>query len=73
MLSIDDHYFNVFDQKRKYHLHIDTDPFKVFKVKGFALDKDILQRGNKLYCENNCVFIPQQLNNLVIRETKLRC
>lgn len=43
-----------------------------FNVKGFALDKDILKRGNKLYCENNCVFIPQQLNNLAIRETKLR-
>lgn len=38
-----------------------------FNVKGFALDKDILKRGNKLYCENNCVFIPQQLNNLAIR------
>ena len=43
-----------------------------FNVKGFALDKDILHIGNKLYCENSCVFIPQQLNNLAIRGTKLR-
>ena len=43
-----------------------------FNIKGFALDKDILHNGNKLYCENSCVFIPQQLNNLAIRVTKLR-
>lgn len=43
-----------------------------FSVKGFALDKDILYCGNKTYSEHNCVFIPQQLNNIAIRESKLR-
>lgn len=43
-----------------------------FNTEGFALDKDILSVGDKIYSENSCVFIPQQLNNLAIRGTKLR-
>lgn len=32
-------------------------------VDGFALDKDILFTGNKLYGPDTCCFVPQEINN----------
>ena len=34
--------------------------------KGFQLDKDIVQKGNKLYSPNTCVLVPQEINKLFI-------
>ena len=33
---------------------------------GFQLDKDIVSRGNKMYCPEFCRFIPQDLNSLLV-------
>ncbi|WP_340574917.1 hypothetical protein, partial [Staphylococcus aureus] len=38
----------------------------------FELDKDLLIKGNKVYSENTCVFIPFEINTLLIKCTASR-
>ena len=38
----------------------------------FQLDKDLLIKGNKVYSENVCVFIPSEINTLLIKREALR-
>ena len=38
----------------------------------FHLDKDLLVKGNKLYSESTCVFIPREINQLLIKCTASR-
>tara|TARA_R110000851_G_scaffold332040_1_gene507274 strand:+ start:586 stop:1350 length:765 start_codon:yes stop_codon:yes gene_type:complete len=35
---------------------------------GYALDKDILKKGNLTYCPDLCVFIPPSLNSLLVNQ-----
>ena len=36
-----------------------------FGNKGWHLDKDLLIKGNKVYSENVCIFIPKEINTLL--------
>ena len=38
----------------------------------FQLDKDLLIKGNKVYSENTCVFIPEDVNLLLTKNTASR-
>ena len=50
----------------------DVSKMKGYGFKGWQLDKDILQKGNKLYSKDTCCFVPQELNNLLIKSDNSR-
>ena len=43
-----------------------------FDNEGWQLDKDLLVKGNKIYSENTSVFLPQEVNSLLIKRTTSR-
>lgn len=43
-----------------------------FNKEGFELDKDILIKGNKIYSEDTCCFVPKEINILLTRRNKAR-
>jgi len=44
--------------------------FKENCVTGYHLDKDLINLGNKVYSPDNCIFVPQELNSLLIDSKK---
>ena len=43
-----------------------------FDNEGWQLDKDLLLKGNKVYSESTCVFIPAEINSLLVKCTASR-
>ena len=43
-----------------------------FSNQDWQLDKDLLFKGNKVYSENTCVFIPSEINLALIKCDKIR-
>ena len=43
-----------------------------FGNKGFDLDKDLLVKGDKVYSEDSCVFLPQEINQVLTKSTATR-
>ena len=43
-----------------------------FTNEGWHLDKDLLIKGNKVYSENTCVFIPAEINSILVKSDKKR-
>ena len=74
--------------KKKYPTYIDcevSDRFKSYEYfyewchkqvgfsnEGWQLDKDLLVKGNKVYSEDSCVFIPKEINILLTKRDASR-
>lgn len=43
-----------------------------FDNEGWHLDKDLLIKGNKVYSETTCVFLPQEINNVLTKSASSR-
>ena len=43
-----------------------------FNNKGWHLDKDLLVKGNRVYSEDSCVFIPKNINLLLVKSEASR-
>ena len=43
-----------------------------FGNRDWQLDKDLLIKGNKIYSENTCVFIPREINQILVKCTASR-
>jgi len=50
----------------------DVSQMRGYGLIGWALDKDIIQRGNKLYSKDNCCFVPAEVNNLLTKSDSSR-
>ena len=43
-----------------------------FGVEGFEIDKDLLIKGHKVYSEDSCVFLPAEINMILVKCTASR-
>jgi len=50
----------------------DVSKMRGYGLIGWALDKDILVKGNKLYSKDNCCFVPQEVNSLLTKSDRIR-
>ena len=50
----------------------DVSQMNGYGLKGWQLDKDILQKGNKLYSKDTCCFVPLEVNMLLTKSSKTR-
>ena len=55
-----------------YFYQWDIDNYYEISNETMCLDKDILIKGNKIYSEDTCIYVPQRINNLFTKSDSAR-
>jgi len=50
----------------------DVSQMRGYGLSGWELDKDILQKGSKLYSKDTCCFVPHEVNSLLTKRDNCR-
>jgi len=50
----------------------DVSQMRGYGLSGWQLDKDIIQKGNKLYSKDTCCFVPTEVNLLLTKSDRIR-
>ena len=46
--------------------------YEMAVIESWQLDKDILIKGNNIYSKENCCFVPQEINKLLVSRARFR-
>lgn len=46
--------------------------YYIIEGQQMELDKDIIEKGNKIYCPEKCIFLPHSINSLFTKSNKSR-
>lgn len=65
-------YISCYISEERYNFQNFAEWFENNYREGFALDKDILQKGNKIYSPKTCAFVPQEINCLFTKRQNKR-
>lgn len=76
----DDKYLNKYPTYKGCGVSDDFKNFSVFRswcesqliIDGYVLDKDLIVKGNKVYSEDTCCFVPEVINLLIINNKASR-
>ena len=56
-----------------YEWIVNEENYEIWKdIPRSAIDKDILIKGNKIYCPDACTLVPQEINELFVKNNKKR-
>lgn len=64
--------YSVADEWHDYQNFAEWYEHQEHKGKGYALDKDILKIGNKVYSPDTCCLVPRELNSLLVDSRSAR-
>lgn len=65
---------SVYDEWHDFSSFLEWHKVNYYKIEGqkMDLDKDILCKGNKVYCPEYCIFVPHEINTMFVNAKRNR-